>query len=461
MNSPKFSAEKIKVLRLIARLNIGGPAIHTILLSRHMETLGYQTLLVAGQVGPEEGDMDYLAEAEGVEPVIIPRLGRRLKPLSDLVALLRILILLFNWRPQIVHTHTAKAGAVGRMAALIYNKAQGTRHKAQGFISRMIPSKRAQEPKEKMTNTKCKVIHTFHGHVLEGYFPKFKSKLFQWIEKALARFTDVIVVVSEQQKYELCKKFGIGRPEQYQAVPLGLDLDPLEKASESKGKLKSDFGLSENGESLVGIVGRLTPIKNHSMFLESISALMKENSDTRARFLIVGDGELGKDLEEMTRELALADQVIFTGWIQDLQSFYADLDVLALTSNNEGTPVAVIEAMAAGVPVIATDVGGVRGLISDFARPPRLSEQARDGGQGMPIAELTEGEFEICERGLLVRKGDVKAFAKGLEYLLEHPEEGREMGRRGREYSLEHHSTEKLVSNMDLLYRSLLFADDK
>ena len=140
------------------------------------------------------------------------------------------------------------------------------------------------------------------------------------------------------------------------------------------------------------------------------------------------------------------DRVIFTGWIKDLRSFYAELEVLAVTSNNEGTPVAVIEAMAAGVPVIATDVGGVRELISEC---------------GMGNAEWREGEFEICERGLLVKKGDTKGFAKGLQYLLEHPEAGREMGKRGREYALEYHATEKLVSNMDLLYKSLLFGDDK
>jgi len=441
MNSPKFSAEKIKVLRIIARLNIGGPAIHTILLSHHMEKLGYQTLLVAGQVGPEEGDMYYLAEAEGVEPVIIPRLGRRLLPLSDLVALLSILRLLFSWRPQIVHTHTAKAGAVGRMAALIYNKAQGTRQKAQGFIWRVISREGTQEQSGSITNDKCKVVHTFHGHVLHGYFSRFKSKLFQLVERILAKFTDAIVVVSEQQKEELCWKFGVGRPEQYRVVPLGLDLRPFESASESKGKLKSDLGLSENGNSLVGIVGRLTDIKNHRLFIESISLLLSEERNTSARFLIVGDGELRKDLEEMTTELALTDRVIFTGWIKDLKSFYADLDVLALTSNNEGTPVAVIEAMAAEVPVIATDVGGVRELISDF---------------GFRNAEFGESEFEICERGVLVSKGDVRGFAKGLKYLLEHPEECREMGKRGREYALEKHTTERLVSDMDRLYRSLL-----
>jgi glycosyltransferase involved in cell wall biosynthesis len=445
MNSPKSSAGKIKVLRLIARLNIGGPAIHTILLSRHLDKLGYQTLLVAGQVGPEEGDMHYLAEAEGVKPIIIPRLGRRLLPLSDLLAFVRILRLLFGWRPHIVHTHTAKAGAVGRMAAAVYIGVQRSKFKAQSWVRRFSRAT-FNKTQVSITNQRCKIVHTFHGHVLEGYFSNFRSRFFQLIENILTRFTDIIVVVSEQQKDELCKKFGIGRPEQYRVVPLGLDLDPLEKANESKGKLKSDLGLSANGERLVGIVGRLTPIKNHSLFLESVSALMKENSNTRARFLIVGYGELRKDLEEMTKELALADRVIFVGWLKDLRSFYADLDVLALTSNNEGTPVAVIEAMAAGVPVIATDVGGVRELISDF---------------GFRIVEWREGQFEICERGVLVRKGDLKGFTKGLKYLLEHPEKGREMGKLGREYALEHHSIDRLVSNMDMLYRSFLLVEDK
>mgnify|MGYP001813421356 CR=1 FL=1 len=210
MNSPKISAEKIRVLRIIARLNIGGPAIHTILLSRHMERLGYQTLLVAGQVGPEEGDMCYLAEAEGVEPAIIPRLGRRLLPLSDLVALLRILRVLISWRPHIVHTHTAKAGAVGRMAAAVYMGVQRFKFKAQSWVKRFSRA-RFNNTQVSMINQRCKVVHTFHGHVLEGYFSKFRSRSFQLIEKILARFTDVIVVVSEQQKDELCKKFGIGR----------------------------------------------------------------------------------------------------------------------------------------------------------------------------------------------------------------------------------------------------------
>jgi glycosyltransferase involved in cell wall biosynthesis len=457
MGGEGISLSKIKVLRIIARLNIGGPAINTILLSRDMERLGYETLLVAGQVGPDEGDMNYMAEAEGVKPVILAKLGRRLKPLDDLLSLVSILRIIFNLRPHIIHTHTAKAGAVGRAAALIYNKVQGARHGVQGLIRRKFPREGTQAQSVSIANGKCKVIHTFHGHVLEGYFSKFKSRLFQLTEKILAKCTDTIVVVSEQQKEELCWKFGVGRPEQYRVVPLGLDLRPFESASESKGKLKSDLGLSENGESFVGIVGRLTSIKNHSLFLEAISFLLAEKREIRARFLVVGDGELRKDLEEMTTELALADRVIFTGWIKDLKSFYADLDILALTSNNEGTPVAVIEAMAAGVPVIVTDVGGVRELISDRGFRPPARRGLRPGG----IVELSEEEFKICERGLLVNKGDAKGFAKGLKYLLERPEECREMGRRGQVYAIERHTAERLASDIDKLYQSLLPRNDK
>ena len=441
MNSYKFSGEKIKILRVIARLNIGGPAIHTILLSSHLEKLGYQTLLVAGQVGPEEGDMNYLAKAEGVEPVIIPRLGRRLLPLSDLVVFLRILRLLFSWRPHIVHTHTAKAGAVGRMAAAIYNGVQGFKFKVQSLVYRFSRG-RFNNTRVSIINDRCKVVHTFHGHVLEGYFSNFKSSLFRLIERILAKFTDVIVVVSEAQRKELFGKYGIGKPEQYRVIPLGLNLGSFAQATKKRGDLRSEL----YGESLVAIVGRLTAIKNHSLFLESVRKLMEENSDTRARFLVVGDGELREDLTEMAKRLGLEDRVVFTGWIKDLGPLYVDLDVLAVTSNNEGTPVAVIEAMAAGVPVISTDVGGVRELISE---------------RGTQNVELEEGEFEVCARGVLVRKGDVRGFAKGLKYLLENPKVRKETGVRGRKYALLHHTTEKLVSHMDMLYRSILFRDYK
>ena len=440
MNFTKIPVEKVKVLRIIARLNIGGPAIHTILLSSHLDRLGYETILVAGQVESSEGDMNYLANAEGVKPVIIPRLGRRLLPLSDLVAFLHILRLLFSWRPQIVHTHTAKAGAVGRAASSVYNGVQSFKFKVQSWVQRFSRGT-FNNTRVSTINDRCKVVHTFHGHVLRGYFSPLRSKFFQFIEKMLARGTDAIVVVSEAQKKELFGKYGIGKVEQYQVIPLGLNLGPFTEATQKSGALRSDLGLSVNSDRLVAIVGRLTPIKNHRLFLESVSALTAENSYSRARFLVVGDGELRKDLESLAGQLGLVDRVIFTGWIRDLGPLYGELDVLAVTSNNEGTPVAVIEAMAAGVPVIATDVGGVRELISEC---------------GIRNAQWKRGEFEIGERGVLVRKGDVTGFAEGLKYLLEHPEECREMGRQGREYAKENHTLERLVADTDKLYKSLL-----
>ncbi|GAG69930.1 unnamed protein product [marine sediment metagenome] len=291
------------------------------------------------------------------------------------------------------------------------------------------------------------------------------------------------------------------------------------KSANHKGQFLADLKLSKNDTRLVGIIGRLTQIKNHRLFLEAVQLLTNSKGDNKTRFLIVGNGELRRYLEDLTHQLRLADRVVFTGWLKDLTSLYADLDVLALTSDNEGTPVAMIEAMAAGVPVVATDVGGVKGLISDFGirigecrmRPPatrlpspatavRLdagvrgnggqvawspsaSAEPRDAGHGegdwragsadcAPVkkasrftgqgvrnvanAELKEGEFEICERGVLVKPGDVEGFAKGLQYLLEHPDVRREMGQRGREYALKHHSKDRLIADMDRLYRSLL-----
>jgi len=471
------------VLRIIARLNIGGPAIHTILLTRHMQSLGYETLLVTGQVGAEEGDMTYLAESQAVKPIIIPQLGRRLHPADDLMVFFRVLRLLFKFRPQIVHTHTAKAGTVGRLAALLYNTVQSLKSTALCLFqklsiakirnpqslpaSRLRPSasqdlgKRAGSRRWQagaIRNLHCKVVHTFHGHVLRGYFSPFKSRLFQRIEKILAKFTDAIVVVSEQQKDELCRDFGIGRRQQYQVIPLGFDLTPFSRGAADMGQFPARLGPAENSGRLVGIIGRLTGIKNHRLFLKAAQVLVKNKGDTRAQFLIVGDGELRKDLESLTHTLHLEDRVIFTGWMKDLTPLYADLDVLALTSDNEGTPVAMIEAMAAGVPVVATDVGGVRELTGDcgMRNADCGLRNAVMFSSRQALLTTKAGEFEVCERGILVKPGNVRGFAKGLQYLLERPHVCKQMGQRGREYAMQCHSKERLVADMDRLYRSLL-----
>ncbi len=440
MGSEKELVPRVRVLRIIARLNIGGPAVHTIFLSRHMRRLGYTTVLVAGNVGPQEGDMAYLARAQGVEPVIISQLGSELSPVADLVAFFRTLITMFAFRPDILDTHTAKAGTLGRSAAFIYNLVQILKLRMQS-LSEKGHLRIMAKPERATRASKCKIVHTFHGHVLCGYFPPFKSKIFQLIEQILARITDAIVVLSEQQKNELCTHYSVGRPEQYRVIPLGLELTSLTQSANYKGQFRSSLGLSDESIKLVGIIGRLTPIKNHRLFLEAIRSLMSSGLDRKARFLIVGDGELREDLEHLTQQLGLTNVVDFTGWLKDVVPVYTDLDVLALSSNNEGTPVTVIEAMATGVPVVATDVGGVRELIS---------ERERQNSQ------LREGEFEVCERGILVGRNDVAGFAEALKHLLEHPGFCQEMGKRGIEYAKRRHSKDRLVADMDRLYRSLL-----
>jgi glycosyltransferase involved in cell wall biosynthesis len=431
---------KIKILRIITRLNIGGPVIHAVILTRHMQDMGYETLLVTGQVGSEEGDMCYLAEAEGVKPVLLSELSRRLQLLNDLFAFARLLRVLRNFRPDIVHTHTGKAGALGRLAGAIYNLPRRFEFKSR-TKSQHITGSQVIDSESAIPNQVCRIVHTYHGHVLRGYFSPIKSKLFQLIEKVLAKLTDVIVVVSEQQKHELCNGFGIGRPDQYRVIPLGLNLKSFCNLNRYKRKFRTHLRIMEEKTKLIGIVGRLTPIKNHRLFLEAVRLLMTDNGKHTPQFLIVGDGELRSDLENVTEQLALMNCVIFTGWLRDLASLYADLDILALTSENEGTPVAIIEAMTAEVPVIATNVGGVRELISE---------------RGLRDADLREGEFEVCERGILVKMGDGTGFAKGLKYLLDHPEVSKEMGKRGKEYALKNHSKERLISEMHQLYRSFM-----
>ena len=447
---------KIKILRVIARLNIGGPAIHTILLTRYMQSLGYEAILVAGQVEPEEGDMKYLAEAQEVEPIIIPQLGRKLRLFDDLVAFFRILRLIFDFRPDIIHTHTAKAGTLGRAAAFIYNTVQSSIFQIRKLLQRIYPGKKIHS-EIVISNPSCKIVHTFHGHVLRGYFIPFKSKMFQLVEKILAKFTDTIVTISEQQKIELCEEFGIGWAEKYRVIPLGFNLTSFVESANHKGQFRANLELPEEEIRLVGIIGRLTPIKNHRLFLKAVKLLVKKWDDKKARFLIVGDGELRAELERLVRQLGLEELVIFTGWIADLAPLYADLDILSLTSDNEGTPVTVIEAMTAGVPVVATNVGGVKELISEHGTTIGYSgfiEQAWN-------PKLERDGFDICERGVLVESGDAEGFAKGLQFLLERPDVCKNMGKKGREYSLKHHTKERLVTHMDQLYRVLLAGNQK
>ena len=331
-----------RVVRVIARLNVGGPAIHAVLASSGIGT-DFPTLLVTGLPGPAEGDMAYLAAEHGVRPFVIPELGRELSPLDDLRALVKLIALLRREKPDIVHTHTAKAGTLGRIAAILCG----------------VPVR----------------VHTFHGHVFAGYFPPWQTRAFLAIERLLGRFTQRIVTLSDGLRRELVERYRIAPWDAVAVIPLGLDLAPIAACATRRGELRRELGVGPAAR-LVGIVGRLVPVKNHDLFLDACVRLQRRGK-ADVHGVVVGGGELEASLRRRARALGLAERVHFLGWRRDLAPVYADLDVAVLTSRNEGTPVALIEAMAAGVPVVATAVGGAPDLLGHGAKgelvPPPFS----------------------------------------------------------------------------------------
>ncbi|MFA4991730.1 MAG: glycosyltransferase family 4 protein [Candidatus Omnitrophota bacterium] len=379
----------MKIVRIIARLNIGGPARNAVLLS---ESIG-DTVLVCGTVAEAEGDMMYLASEKGVKPIIVEELGRELSFRGDLAAFRKIYGILRRERPDIVHTHTAKAGTLGRLAALTYNATRGP-GRARG--------------------QRCRMVHTFHGHVFIGYFSRLRTLFFIWIERALALFTDKIITVSPGLKKELADKFRIAPENKISVIELGFELEDLLRLP-----LKENAGVVN-----VGIVGRLVPIKNHKMFLRVVSRLAA--CPLRFKVVIVGDGEMRGDLVRYASELGIGGMVEFMGWVTDLKMIYEDLDIVVLTSFNEGTPVSLIEAMAAGRPVVATKAGGVPDIV-------------REG-----------------ESGYLLDSGDEPGFAGRLSELIRDPSKRKAFGSFGRELVRSRFSKERLIKDTGRLYNNLL-----
>jgi glycosyltransferase involved in cell wall biosynthesis len=377
----------VKVVRVIARLNVGGPAIHVILLSARLRAAGYETMLVKGTEAPSEGDMLDFARELDVRPVVIPELGREIRWWDDVLAFWKLLTLIRRERPDIVHTHTAKAGMLGRVAAWLTG----------------VPL----------------VVHTFHGHVFHGYFSPARTRIFVAIERWLARRTHRLVAVSERVRDEILAR-GIGRPDRFQVVPVGLDLKRFAECDPRRGETRAELGLPADA-LLVGIVARLVPIKRHELFLAAAAAVALRAP--ACRFLVVGDGERRDALERKARELGLGDRVRFLGWRRDLERVYADLDVAVLTSANEGSPVSLIEAMASGVPVVGPRVGGVPDVIDDGTT------------------------------GLLVPPADAAPVAEAILRLLGDPELRRKMGAAARERALRLYAAERLIADVAALYR--------
>ncbi len=385
---------KIKILRIINRFNIGGPTYNATFLTRFMSN-EFETVLIGGL--PEEGEADslHILKDYGVKPILIPELKRNPNFFSDRKALKKIKTIIEEFKPDIVHTHAAKAGALGRKAAF-----------------------------------DCKVpvvVHTFHGHVFHSYFGKFKTEVFRRIEKRLASKSTGIIAISEQQKKELSEKYRIAEKNKIDVIPLGFDLNQFQVDLEKKRKETREFHNLNDEQIAVAIIGRLAPIKNHKLFLDSIEIVNRKTTRNPV-FFIVGDGETRKEIEELINVIKTSQtiDIRLTSWIHDIKTFNAGMDIICLTSNNEGTPVSLIEAQACNIPVISTDVGGVKDIVKEN------------------------------ETGFVVSKNNPEKFAEKLLELIEDEKKREKMSQNGWSFVKDNFHYSRLVKDMENYYLKLL-----
>lgn len=385
-----------KVLRILNRFNLGGPVYNASYLSADLSP-DFTTLLVGGP--PEEGEADatHIPESLGVKPRVLSEMQRSLNMGSDWRSYRQLRQVIREFRPDIVHTHASKAGAVGRLAAL-----------HEGVAIR---------------------VHTFHGHVFSGYFGAAKSTFYQQLERQLARKTSSIIAISEEQKRELCEVYKVCRPEQTTVIPLGFDLERFTLFKEEKRQqFRQSYKLNDN-DLAIGIIGRLVPIKNHSLFLQALSDIPSTYKG-RIQAFIIGDGPLRSSLEEEARQLGLmaSDRIKlhFTSWVQDVSTVLPGLDMVVLSSNNEGTPVSLIEAQASGVPVVSTQVGGVCDTVLDQVS------------------------------GLLVPAANRAKLSEAILRIANDPNMALDFQREGMAFAQKRFSRERLASDMRRHYESLL-----
>ena len=383
-----------KVLRIINRFNIGGPTYNATFLTRFMDDK-YETLLIGGTHEEGESDSLHVLEEYGLDPLLISEMQRIPSFKSDRAAYKKIKQIIQEFKPDIVHTHAAKAGALGRRAAFA-----------------------------------CKVpvvVHTFHGHVFHSYFGKVKTFIFKTIERRLAKKSDGIIAISDIQKKELSEIHKICPTAKIKVIPLGFDLEKFHLNKKvNRIKTRENYKLNDD-EIAIAIVGRLAAIKNHTLFLDVVEKTL--NSTTKkVKFFIVGDGDERPSIEIRVNEInnKFGKIIAMTSWIKDIGLFNAGMDVICLTSDNEGTPVSLIEAQAGGLPIVTTDVGGVKDI-------------------------LLEGET-----GYVVPKNNVSLFAEKLLLLIEDEKLRKSLSEKGWDFVKNKFHYTTLVKNMDEYYQYLL-----
>lgn len=373
-------------------MNIGGPAHHVSLLSGRLDAGRFRTRLAYGRIAAAEGSFAHLAEREGCVVEVVPGLGPDIRPLGDLRALWSLIGVMHRYRPHVVHTHTAKAGFLGRLAAVL---APGPRPVT---------------------------VHTYHGHVLEGYFGPGATAVYRFLERRLAAVSDCLIGVSEATVDDLVR-LGVADRERFRVIPIGLDLERFVRPdAQAAAAFRRDWGVGE-GDILAAYVGRLVPIKRVDLVLRSVAEARRRG--VSVQLAVAGDGECRPELERLAGELGLGEAVRFMGYVPESSTVVAAADLAILASDNEGTPVALIEAAAAGRPAVATEVGGVR-------------------------------EVVVPGTGLLVPRGDHAALAGALERCARDQPLRERMGARAQEHVLRQFSIERLLEDVEGLYEELL-----
>lgn len=383
---------------------IGGPSHNVTLLSAYLSP-EFETRLLVGKKDPDEKDATYIAEQLGLVPIEIAEMRRSVLPFNDIIAYFKIKKIIREFKPDIVHTHASKSGAIGRFAA-----------------------------------RSCKVplvVHTFHGHVFHSYFNSFISSLIVRFERFMAKRTDAIIAISDSQKHELTEMYRIAPPEKIFTVPLGFNLDKFSVDTDKKRVIfRNKYGF-EPDELIVGIIGRIVPIKNHEMFLEVAARLINAYGKKGVRFAIIGDGEVRPQIEKKAQDLGLSysyfithpkekTDVVVTSWETEIDQALAGLDIVLLTSQNEGTPVSLIEAQSARKPVVSTNVGGVEDVVIHG------------------------------ETGFITNLDEVEQFTGYVNSLIENPDLCQRMGNAGYENVIKRYSKQRLVADMRKLYLHFL-----